>query len=150
MVPPEQDPSPQAGDRRPPPEGGEKPRGGPSPSQDQPNLPSLSEQAAAYAVLGCDLDALGAAVARHWGLGDELLQMIRNDQRQTWDLQPDGTYKQRIGGGPACQSLLMQLVRQRVGAELPGSLHDLPADAADRLVARSLRKSPESGWNRQH
>lgn len=49
----------------------------PEPTEDQPNPPGLSEQAAAYAVLGCDLDALGAAVARHWGLGDELLQMIR-------------------------------------------------------------------------
>jgi non-specific serine/threonine protein kinase len=49
----------------------------PEPTEDQPNPPSMSEQAAAYAVLGCDLDALGAAVARHWGLGDELLQMIR-------------------------------------------------------------------------
>ena len=49
----------------------------PEPTEDQPHPPSLSEQAAAYAVLGCDLDALGAAVARHWGLGDELLHMIR-------------------------------------------------------------------------
>jgi len=49
----------------------------PEPTEEQPNPPSLSEQAAAYAVLGCDLDALGSAVARHWGLGDELLQMIR-------------------------------------------------------------------------
>jgi non-specific serine/threonine protein kinase len=49
----------------------------PEPTEDQPNPQPLSEQAAAYAVLGCDLDALGAAVARHWGLGDELLQMIR-------------------------------------------------------------------------
>lgn len=49
----------------------------PEPTEDQPNPPALSEQAAAYAVLGCDLEALGAAVARHWGLGDELQQMIR-------------------------------------------------------------------------
>ncbi|MBW8848481.1 MAG: HDOD domain-containing protein [Burkholderiales bacterium] len=49
----------------------------PEPTEEQPNPPGLSEQAAAYAVLGCDMDALGAAVARHWGLGDELLQMIR-------------------------------------------------------------------------
>jgi non-specific serine/threonine protein kinase len=49
----------------------------PEPTEDVPNPPSMSEQAAAYAVLGCDLDALGAAVARHWGLGDELLQMVR-------------------------------------------------------------------------
>ena len=49
----------------------------PEPTEEQPNPAALSEQAAAYAVLGCDLDALGAAVARHWGLGDELLQMVR-------------------------------------------------------------------------
>ncbi|KQV60472.1 hypothetical protein ASC95_03195 [Pelomonas sp. Root1217] len=49
----------------------------PEPTEEQPNPPAMGEQAAAYAVLGCDLDAMGAAVARHWGLGDELLQMIR-------------------------------------------------------------------------
>jgi hypothetical protein len=49
----------------------------PEPTDELPNPPAMSEQAAAYAVLGCDLDALGVAVARHWGLGDELLQMIR-------------------------------------------------------------------------
>ncbi len=49
----------------------------PEPTEEIPNPPSLSERAAAYAVLGCDLEALGMAVARHWGLGDELLQMMR-------------------------------------------------------------------------
>lgn len=49
----------------------------PEPTEELPNPPSLSEQAAAYAVLGCDLDAMGIAVARHWGLGEELVQMIR-------------------------------------------------------------------------
>ncbi|MFT7772514.1 serine/threonine protein kinase [Roseateles sp.] len=49
----------------------------PEPTEEHPNPPAMSEQAAAYAVLGCDLDALGVAVARHWGLGDELVQMIR-------------------------------------------------------------------------
>jgi non-specific serine/threonine protein kinase len=28
-------------------------------------------------VLGIDIEALGAAVARHWGLGEEMLHMIR-------------------------------------------------------------------------
>jgi HD-like signal output (HDOD) protein len=49
----------------------------PEPTEEHPHPPSLSEQAAAYAVLGCDLDVLGVAVARHWGLGDGLLQMVR-------------------------------------------------------------------------
>ena len=33
--------------------------------------------AAANAVLGVDFDSLRAAVVRHWGLGDEVQQMIR-------------------------------------------------------------------------
>jgi non-specific serine/threonine protein kinase len=37
----------------------------------------LSEQAAAYAVLGVDIETLGSAAARYWGLGEEVLHMIR-------------------------------------------------------------------------
>jgi non-specific serine/threonine protein kinase len=37
----------------------------------------MAEDAAANAVLGADLDSLRTAVARHWGLGDDVLQMIR-------------------------------------------------------------------------
>jgi non-specific serine/threonine protein kinase len=48
----------------------------PEPSEDNPNPRGMGEQSAAYAVLGCDLDSLGLAVARHWGLGEELLHMM--------------------------------------------------------------------------
>ncbi len=44
---------------------------------DGPSHPGLSEEAASYAVLGVDVESLGAAVARHWGLGDEVQHMIR-------------------------------------------------------------------------
>jgi non-specific serine/threonine protein kinase len=37
----------------------------------------MSEQAAAYAVLGADIEAIGIAVARHWGLDDAVLHLIR-------------------------------------------------------------------------
>jgi non-specific serine/threonine protein kinase len=40
-------------------------------------LPGLPEQAAANAVLGVDFDALRSAVVRHWGLGEDVVQMIR-------------------------------------------------------------------------
>ena len=53
------------------------------PSADNPNPTALSEQAAAYAVLGCDLEAIGAAVARYWALGDELVHMIRRQSPET-------------------------------------------------------------------
>ena len=39
--------------------------------------PGLSEEAAAYAVLGIDIESLGAAVARQWGLGDDVMHMAR-------------------------------------------------------------------------
>lgn len=39
--------------------------------------PGMNEQGAAYAVLGCDLDALGQAVGRHWGMDDAALHMMR-------------------------------------------------------------------------
>ena len=39
--------------------------------------PGLSEEAAAYAVLGVDIESLGHVVARAWGLGDDVQQMVR-------------------------------------------------------------------------
>jgi HD-like signal output (HDOD) protein len=47
------------------------------PTVDNPHPASMGEQAAAYAVLGCDLESLGVAVARYWALGDELVHMMR-------------------------------------------------------------------------
>lgn len=38
--------------------------------------PGMSEPAAAHAVLGIDLDALGIAVARHWGFEDGLIHAM--------------------------------------------------------------------------
>jgi eukaryotic-like serine/threonine-protein kinase len=38
--------------------------------------PGLSEQAAAYAVLGTDIEGMGAAVARWWGMDGPVLHMI--------------------------------------------------------------------------
>ncbi len=40
-------------------------------------LPGLTEEAAAYAVLGVDFDALRCAIVRQWGLGEEVVHMIR-------------------------------------------------------------------------
>lgn len=43
----------------------------------EPDDPGMSEEGAAYAVLGCDIEAIGAAVARYWGLDDAVLTLIR-------------------------------------------------------------------------
>jgi serine/threonine protein kinase len=42
-----------------------------------PEQPGLDEEAAAYAVLGIDIASLGSAVARQWGLGDDVMHMAR-------------------------------------------------------------------------
>jgi eukaryotic-like serine/threonine-protein kinase len=39
--------------------------------------PGMSEQAAAFAVLGVDIDSIGTAVAQRWGLDDSVLHMTR-------------------------------------------------------------------------
>lgn len=47
---------------------------------EQPGLaeePGMSEEGASQAVLGVDIEALGSAVARHWGLDESVLHMIR-------------------------------------------------------------------------
>jgi len=43
----------------------------------EPELPGMTEDAASFAVLGVDVESLGAAVAKHWGLADDVLHMIR-------------------------------------------------------------------------
>lgn len=62
----------------------------PEPTEEHPNPRGLTEQSAAYAVLGCDLESLGLAVARYWGLGDELQHMMRRQPPDAPVRHPDG------------------------------------------------------------
>lgn len=43
----------------------------------EPEDPGMSEESASLAVLGADIEAIGAAVARHWGLDESVLAMVR-------------------------------------------------------------------------
>ncbi len=52
--------------------------------------PGLSEEAAGFAVLGVDTESFGSAVARHWGLGDDVLHMIRRLPIDAPVRKPDG------------------------------------------------------------
>jgi eukaryotic-like serine/threonine-protein kinase len=49
----------------------------PNAAPGEPELRGLSEEVAAMSVLGATIEEMGAAVARHWGLGDEVLHMVR-------------------------------------------------------------------------
>ncbi len=52
--------------------------------------PGMAEDAAAYAVLGADPLSLGLAVARHWGLDESVLTMVRPLPLATTVHAPDG------------------------------------------------------------
>ncbi|MCE9661544.1 MAG: HDOD domain-containing protein [Burkholderiales bacterium] len=55
-----------------------------------PEQPGLDEAGASYAVLGVDVETFGFAVARHWGLGEEILHMIRRLPLEAPVRKPDG------------------------------------------------------------
>jgi eukaryotic-like serine/threonine-protein kinase len=61
-----------------------------SESADARELPGMSEESACYAVLGIDAESLGAAVARHWGLSDDVIHMIRRLPSNRPVRSPDG------------------------------------------------------------
>jgi hypothetical protein len=54
-----------------------RPSSGGEPPPATPGQPGLDEDAACWAVLGVDLDALAGAVIRHWGLAADLQHLIR-------------------------------------------------------------------------
>lgn len=43
----------------------------------RPDEPGMAEDAASFAVMGVDIEVLGDTVARHWGLDESVLHMIR-------------------------------------------------------------------------
>jgi eukaryotic-like serine/threonine-protein kinase len=55
----------------------------PASKEGEPDEPGMPEEAASYAVLGADIEAIGNAVARHAGLDDSVLAMIRRQSTAT-------------------------------------------------------------------
>ncbi len=56
---------------------------GPPARPGEPEEPGMSEEGASFAVLGADVESIGAAVARQWGLGETVLGMIRRQPAAT-------------------------------------------------------------------
>ncbi|MFY8118237.1 MAG: HDOD domain-containing protein [Roseateles sp.] len=105
----------------------------PEPTAEQPNPSGMSEQSAAFAVLGCDLETLGTAVARYWSLGDELLHMMRR-------YPPDAPV--RAGAHPGDVELLRltcSLANELIEAlDLPEHKRQIGVELATRRYARIL------------
>ena len=90
-------------------------------SDDAREHPGMSEEAASYAVLGVDVESLGAAVARHWGLNDEVLHMIRRLPLNRPVRSPDGDGDLlRMAASAANEAIdaITQLPAAKVGAAL--------------------------------
>jgi non-specific serine/threonine protein kinase len=49
----------------------------PAEREGEPEQPGMSEEAAAFAVLGVEMDAISVALARHWGLDATVQHMLR-------------------------------------------------------------------------
>ncbi|MBS0448453.1 MAG: HDOD domain-containing protein [Proteobacteria bacterium] len=86
-----------------------------------PEQPGLTEAAAAYAVLGVDIETLGETVARQWGLSDDVLHMSRPLPLDTPVRKPDSDADVlRIVASAANEAVdtVTRLPAARVGAAL--------------------------------
>ena len=117
----------------------------PGSAPDGSELPGMTEEAAASAVIGVDTEAIGAAVARHWGLADELLHMIRRLPLATPVRKPDSDADllrsvasaanetvdaSALATGPRAAAALLQIAQRYARV-----LQIKPADLRDALEA---------------
>jgi HD-like signal output (HDOD) protein len=98
----------------------------------------LTEDTAAFAVLGVDVAAFGFAVARQWGLGDEVLHMIRRLPADAPVRKPDSDSELlRVLASAANEAV--DAVTQLPPPRVPAALERI----AERF-ARVLKTTPRS------
>jgi non-specific serine/threonine protein kinase len=114
----------------------------------EPEDPGMSEEAASFAVLGVDTEAIGAAVARHWGLDDSVLTMARRLPVATAvrSIDDDDSLLRAVAScaneavdalrqpAPRVQAALQRVV-QRYGRALNMSLRELQLALQDKPAA---------------
>jgi eukaryotic-like serine/threonine-protein kinase len=106
----------------------------------EPEEPGMPEEAAAFAVLGADIEAMGSAVARWWGLDDSVLTMTRRLPLAGPVRQPEGDDEMlrtvascahetvdATTQPPARVQAALQRVAQRYGRVLNLTLRELQA-----------------------
>ncbi|HVK33595.1 MAG TPA: protein kinase, partial [Burkholderiaceae bacterium] len=108
---------------------------GPAAKDGEPELPGLNEQAAAFAVLGADIEAMGAAVARWWGMDDAVLHMIRRLSPASPVRQPDNDDEMlRVVASAANEAV--------DGLALPASRQGAMLERVAQRYARVLELTP--------
>ncbi len=129
----------------------------PAANGEGPDEPGMSEEGASFAVLGTDIEALGAAVAKHWGLDESVLKMIRRLPTGTpvRIVEEDGEMLRVVASCaneavdalalPAAQAMpAMVRVAQRYARNLNIGLKDLQ-EALHMAPASARRNAGESG-----
>jgi eukaryotic-like serine/threonine-protein kinase len=120
----------------------------------EPEEPGMSEESAAFAVLGADIEGIGTAVARLWGLGDSVLGMIRRHPLTSSVHTPEGDDDVlRLAAScanealdamalpPSRVAMGLQRVVQRYGRTLDIGLRDLQGaftDAPATSIAQTV------------
>jgi non-specific serine/threonine protein kinase len=101
----------------------------PAEREGEPEQPGLSEEAASFAVLGTDLDAMGVALARHWGLDSTVQLMLRRHSLTAPVRAPDSD-SDVLRLTASCANEAIEAVRQPAARV---------ADAVQRVVRRYAR-----------
>lgn len=123
----------------------------------EPDEPGMSEEGAAFAVLGTDIEVLGAAVARNWGLDDNVLHMIRRASPTT-PVRGAETDDEVLRLSASCanevvdvaslppnhQAMALQRVAQRYARALGVSLRDIQL-AAQGIAPGSVEDEAARG-----
>ena len=107
----------------------------PPPTEEHPNPQGMSEQQAAFAVLGCDLGALTMATLRLWGLADGLHAMATPPDRDS----PIHTPNSDAESLRLCSAMATDLAE---ALALPMPRRRQAIDAAVRRYARPLGLKP--------
>ena len=127
----------------------------PSPREGEAEEPGMSEESASFAVLGADVEAIGLAVARSWGLHDSLIHMMRrlplnvpvrtaeNDDEIVRALASCANEAVDALGLPAARQLAaLQKVISRYGRQFNISLRDLHGALLARLSDTVAHTAP--------
>lgn len=125
---------------------------GPPARDGEPEEPGMTEEAAAFAVLGADVESIGAAVARQWGLGDGVLNLVRRHPAGTAVHMPESDDDflratascanealDALAQPPHRVALALQRVVQRYGRALGLGLKDLQEALLDRPLGATTR-----------
>jgi non-specific serine/threonine protein kinase len=126
------------------------------PADAGPVEPGMGEQAASYAVLGADIEGMGVAVARHWGMDDSVLHLMRRLPLGTMPRQVDNDDEMlRVTASCAIEAMdtlllepprreaALRRVEQRYARVLKLNPNELRDAMSEKTGAQAIR-TPES------